>query len=284
MNLDFDENLEKNFIDILESPPPAGKKKELVVHDFIERNSELIPTPNLLNHHLHFEVVVSKFPLDTSLETDYVYLTKSSDTWRVTFVELEVPDKKLFTNNKKQIDTSSDFNKAIAQVRSWKVFVEDNKDEVMRRLEPIFYPVTMRRNPVEFNYQLIIGRSEEKNGSPERIKILNRLRKETEIDIMTYDTLLNYYKNSERYKKDILSLSKNKMKFKHIHTDSTMLFSYVSKDDFILTSEQKEYFKSKGYEIEEWEKGKSLAVNGKHTMDSWSKKTKEKGLSGALGL
>ena len=59
----------------------------------------------------------------------------------------------------------------------------------------------MRRNPVEFNYQLIIGRSEEKNGSLERIKTLARLRKETGIDIMTYDTLLNHYRHSERYKK-----------------------------------------------------------------------------------
>ncbi|MGE6246870.1 Shedu immune nuclease family protein [Psychrobacter proteolyticus] len=270
MKLEFDEELEKAFIAILESPAPEGKKKELVVHEFIERNPELIPTPNLLNHHLHFGVVVSKFPLDTSLETDYVYLTKSSDTWKVTFVELEVPDKKMFTNNKKQVDTSSDFNKAIAQVRSWQVFIEENKLEVMRRLNPIFYPIVMRRNPVEFDYQLIIGRSDEKNESPERIKILNRLRKETGINIMTYDTLLNYYRNSERYKKDILSLSKNKMKFKYIHTNSTMLFSYVSKDEFILTSNQKESFKLKGYEIDEWEQGKSLAVNGKQTMKNFS--------------
>ena len=119
MTLDFDEKLEKDFIDILDSPPPMGKKKELIIHEFLESNPELIPTPNLLNHHLHFGVVISKFPLDTSLETDYVYLTKSFDTWIVTFVELEIPDKKLFTNNKKQIDTSSEFNKAIAQVRSW---------------------------------------------------------------------------------------------------------------------------------------------------------------------
>lgn len=270
MKLEFDKKLEQAFITILESPASEGKKKELVVHEFMERNPELIPTPNLLNHHLHFGVVVSKFPLDTSLETDYVYLTKISDTWRVTFVELEAPDKKMFTNNKKQVDTSSDFNKAIAQVRSWQVFIEENKCEVMRRLNPIFYPIVMRRNPVEFNYQLIIGRSEEKNESPERIKILNRLRKETGIDIMTYDTLINYYRNSERYKKDILSLSKNKMKFKYTHTDSTMLFSYVSKDEFILTSKQKEYFKLKGYEIDEWEQGKSLAVNGKQTMKNFS--------------
>lgn len=274
MELEFNEQLERDFISILESPPPSGKKKELIVHEFLENNPELIPTPNLLNHHLHFGVVISKFPLDTSLETDYVYLTKSSDTWIVTFVELETPEKKLFTNNKKQVDTSSELNRAIAQVRSWQVFLEDNKAEVLRRLEPIFHPFVMRQNPVEFNYQLIIGRSEEKNGSPERIKILARLRKETGIYIMTYDTLLNYYRHLERYKKDIISLSKNKMKFKYIHTDSTMLFSYISKDDFILTSEQKHHFISQGYEIDEWEQGKSLAVNGKYTMENISKARK----------
>lgn len=219
-----------------------------------------------MNHHLHFGVIVSKFPLDTSLETDYVYLTKSSDTWRVTFVELESSVKKNFTNNKKQVDMSSDFNKALGQVRTWRIFIEENKREVMRRLEPILYPLVMRGNPIEFNYQLIIGRSKEKNESPERIKILNSLRKETGFDIMTYDTLLNYYRNSERYKKDVISLSKNKMKFKYIHTESTMLFSYVSKDEFILTSDEKKFFKSKGYEIDEWEQGNLLVVNGKYTQ------------------
>ncbi|EJC7971397.1 DUF4263 domain-containing protein [Vibrio parahaemolyticus] len=284
MKEEFDKKLNDDFLDLLDSEQPDGKKKELIVHEFLEKNTVLIPTPNLLNHHLHFEVIVSKFPLDTSLETDYVYITKSSDTWRVTLVELEKPEKKMFTNNQKQVDTSSDFNKAIGQVRSWQVFIEENKNEVIRRLSPLFYPIQMRSNPIEFDYQLIYGRSEEKNNSPERIKVLNRLRAETSIDIMTYDTLLNYYKNTERYVKNVLALSKNQMRIKHLHNHETALFSYLTKDDLLLTGSQKEIFKSHGYEIEEWEKGKPLSVNRKITMETYTKNIEKFGLSGAMGL
>jgi hypothetical protein len=96
MSLSVNENLITEFTQLLDSPPPSGRQKEQVVQDFLENHSVLIPTPNRLNHQLHFDVIVSKFPLSTELITDYVYLTKSSDTWRVTFVELEMPDKKIW--------------------------------------------------------------------------------------------------------------------------------------------------------------------------------------------
>jgi hypothetical protein len=281
---DTTETLIDDFKMILDSDAPPGKKKELVIQDFLEQHSELIPTPNLLNHRLHFNVIVSQFPLDTSLVADYVYLTKSSDTWRITFVELEVPDKRFFSANKMQADTSSAFNKALAQVRSWQVFLEEHKNETMRRLEPIWYPVNMRRNPVTFNYQLIIGRTAEKNAQQSRLATLNKIRVDAGVEIMTYDTLISYFQSGPKYKKNILALTKDKFRFKHMHVEPDDLFSYVPSDSLVLTSEQKGVLRQQGYEIDRWEAGAQLVVNGRVTRETAERVQAEKGLRGVAEL
>ncbi|WP_024336410.1 Shedu anti-phage system protein SduA domain-containing protein [Desulfotignum balticum] len=276
--------LVQEFCAILNSDAPPGKKKELVIQDFLELHSELIPTPNLLNHRLHFNAILSQFPIDTSLVADYVYLTKSSDTWRITFVELEVPDKRFFSSNKKQVDTSSAFNKALSQIRSWQVFLEEHKDEVMRRLEPIWYPLNMRKNPVTFEFQLIIGRSAEKNSHQSKLATLKKIREESSVEIMTYDTLISYFKNGPRYKKNILALTKDKYRFKHLHVEPHHVFSYVPADSLILTSDQKAELQARGYEIEEWEAGEQLTVNGRVTKKTADGVQGKSGLSGVAEL
>jgi len=93
------------------------------IQDFLETHSELIPTPWLLNHALHLEVVISKFPLGTGLVTDFAYLTKSSVAWDLCLVEIEDPKKKIFTTDQKRVVFNSDFTRAKGQVDSWKCFL-----------------------------------------------------------------------------------------------------------------------------------------------------------------
>ena len=127
--------------------------------DFLEKNTELIYTnPFLLNHWIHFGSIISKFPLDTSLVTDFVYLTKSSDVWHIVLVELEHPHKKLFRNNPDTIVPAADLTEAIAQVDSWRDFIHKNHNEVIRRLNPL-RKGGLADNPVFFKYLLVIGRS-----------------------------------------------------------------------------------------------------------------------------
>jgi hypothetical protein len=148
--MELDESLLTEYLDVLDSQAPTGKQKEQIVQDFLENHTELIPTPNRLNHHLHFQSILSKFPLGTELTTDYVYLTKSSDAWIVTLVEIESPEKDIFTADAKRTTATAAFNAAMDQVRSWKQFIGKNKDEVIRRLNPIIQPAHMRSNPIEF--------------------------------------------------------------------------------------------------------------------------------------
>jgi Domain of unknown function (DUF4263) len=82
----------------------------------------------MLNHGLHFDVMISKFPLDTSLKSDFAYRTKSTGEWYLTLMELEHPSKAIFTNNK--VPTfSANFNAAIGQIDGWKAFIEQHSDE-----------------------------------------------------------------------------------------------------------------------------------------------------------
>lgn len=268
MYLDLDKGLVERFLNVVSSDAPAGKQKEQVVQDFLEEHPELIPTPNLLNHHLHFQSVVSKFPLSTELVTDYIYVTKSSDAWRVTLVELETPDKSIFTQDTKKTITTADFNAALNQVRSWKNFLDDNKAEVIRKLEPLLRPQVMQRNPVEFNYQLVIGRSEDKNLSEARKKHIRGLIKETGIDILTYDSVVNWYENNPRYTKNVLRLTGTHYTFKHMHLEPLQILSQIGPDYFELSQQHSEQLRAQGYEIDQWRKGHLLTVNGKYTTET----------------
>lgn len=274
----FDSSLLDAFKLVLDSPPPPGRQKEQVVQDFLEKHTELIPTPNRLNHHLHFESVVSKFPLGTELTTDYLYITKSSDTWRITLVELESPDKSIFTGDTRKPTTSAEFNAALNQVRSWKHFLDENRAEVLRRLEPLLQPVNMRRNPVEFHYQLIIGRSGDKNLTPERKRHIRGLIDETGIDIMTFDQLVDWYTNDQRYQKLVLRLTGAQYAFKYMHFLPSQILSYVGPDRLLLSQEQLDLLKADGYEMEKWTKGDLLTYNWKYAEST----RKEAAKSGSL--
>ncbi|WP_186110810.1 Shedu immune nuclease family protein [Burkholderia gladioli] len=257
------------FKKVLDGAPPGGRQREQVVQDFLEQHTELIPTPNRLNHHLHFESVISKFPLGTELTTDYLYITKSSDTWRITLVELESPDKSIFTGDMRRATTSAEFNAALNQVRSWKLFLSENRAEVLRRLEPLLQPVNMRRNPVEFQFQLIIGRSTDKNATPERKKVIRGLIDETGIEIMTFDQLVDWYTNDQRYQKLILRLTGTQYAFKHMHFLPSQILSYVGPDGLTLSQEEIERLKADGYEMDKWSKGDLLTYNWKYAESTW---------------
>ncbi|WP_062296647.1 Shedu immune nuclease family protein [Nostoc piscinale] len=168
--------------------------------DFIEKNTELFYTPFLLNHHIHFSSIISKFPLDTSLVTDFVYLTKSSDFWYVVLVELEHPHKELFRNDQNKIVPTSAMTEAMSQIHSWQEFIAKNKNEILRRLNPLIIPIPLRHNPIFFKYLLVIGRNEQKSvnqGMRDRLASLCN----DDILICTYDSLITYYKHSPKFKK-----------------------------------------------------------------------------------
>lgn len=258
------EELVTEFLSVLDGAPPAGRQKEQVVQDFLEVHTELIPTPFLLNHGLQFDSVVSKFPLDTALVTDMLYVTKSSDRWYVVLVEFEQPDKPIFKTTTKQAQATQQFNGALDQVRGWRTFLEANKDEVLRRLEPLRRP--LGRNPVYFKYLLVIGRSANKNLTPARMAYLERLRQESGLEVLTYDSLIGYYLNWGGSKKNILRLAGTQYEFKHMYVPPCTMFSHVGPDVFALSKDQGDTLAAMGYEIARWREGQYPALNGMQSL------------------
>ncbi|QWT22091.1 DUF4263 domain-containing protein [Bacillus sp. NP157] len=252
--------LNERFLALLASKAPDGRQKEQWVQDFLEENSELLPTTTLLNHGLQFQAVVSKYALASEHVCDYAFVTKSSDRWRVTFVELESPDKKIFTMDEQNPHFTKAFNDAKAQVQRWRTFVKRNEAEALRHLEPLFKPDNMRRMPFEFRYQLIIGRSDNKNLSPERMGFIVQEEEDTGIQILSYDSLIRYWENGPRRKKNVLAVAGNRLKFKLIHTSPGHMFSYVGPDQLALSATDKTYFRNLGYEIDTWTTGELLTV------------------------
>ncbi len=236
--------------------------------NFLELNSELILAPFLLNHWIHFGAIISKFPLDTALVTDFAYLTKSSDFWHLVLVELEHPNKRLFRDNSGYIIPTAELTTAIAQIHTWQDFIRRNSDEVLRRLLPLRKPLT--NNQVFFKYLLVIGRSEQKSKNQAMRDRLATLG-DDDFLICTYDSLISAYQESPKFKKNILRLIRNRFDIKYLHREPEAMFAHLTPEDLIISPEQKEILLSLGYEIDKWEQGELLRYNNKKTkIDSIS--------------
>ncbi len=255
-----DNSLRERFLAVLSEDAPEGRQKEQVVQDFLEGNSELLPTTNLLNHRLQFQAVVSKYALASEHVCDYAYVTKSSDRWQVTFVELESPDKPIFNANEANPHFSKHFHDAKAQVQRWRTFMKKNEAEALRHLDALFEPSSMRRNPVEFCYQLIIGRSANKNLSPERMGFIVQEEQDSGIKVLSYDSVLSYWEHGRGEKKNVLTVTGGRLRFKHIHTSPGHMFSYVGPDRLALSAEDRSHFRELGYDIDAWSNGELLTV------------------------
>lgn len=259
---DFDDGLIDRYRRILDEKPPAGRQKEQVVQDFLEQHTRFIPTPNLLNHQLHFETILSKFALDTDHIPDYCYITRSSGLWRIILVELESPDKPIFNKDEENPVFSSKFHEAVAQVQSWKSLIEDSKAAVTERFTPLMAPLDHPKNPVEFKYQLIIGRSANKNKNFQRKQAFLRKSVETQIDIFTYDQLIDYH-CTEKPKLVMRRTKNDKFEFKYMHFHPNKIFARIGPDTLILRSDQKRELIKAGYEIQKWEKNDLLTFSNK---------------------
>lgn len=256
------------FEKLLDSAAPKGRQKEQYVQDFMEENTEFLPTPGLENHRLHMGSVISKFPIDVSLICDYAYITKSSVKWKVYFVELERPEKKIFKDAKAQVGFTAEFNDAVSQIRSWKVFVNSSAAAIKQRLLPLLQPIGMRDNKIEYCYVLVYGRNSEYKNSKDRRAVLSEFMDSENIKFYTYDSIVSELKESRPEKKNVMQFSKSGYGFKYLHCEPQTLFAYVGHDEFTLSNEQENQLKAWGYQIEEWKKGKFLRLNTKYVAES----------------
>jgi hypothetical protein len=245
------------------------------VQNYLENNTELISLPWRLNHALHQEAIISKFPLDPSIITDFAYLTKSSGEWYLVLVELEDPKKPIFKSDKKRVMLSRDLTAALDQMAEWKVFAERHKDEIVGRISLLRRP--LEHNRVRIKYVLIYGRRKELT-SQERIDRLASLGDGSQ-RIVTYDSLLSKAAPDEWWPKNVLTLTKRMLRFKYLHQLDVGLFTYNSPSEIVLTPTQRGTLIAEGYDIPSWERGKYLTLNHKYVSndEGWRRMESEIG-------
>lgn len=61
---------------------------------------------------------------------------------------MEDPKKRIFTSNSEQVNFHSNFNHAMDQIFEWKGYIEQNSEEIKRRIDPLKIPLKDR--PITF--------------------------------------------------------------------------------------------------------------------------------------
>lgn len=251
---------------------------ESIMQDFLEKNTALMPMPFLKNHQLHFNSFISKFKIGPWV-SDIAYLTKSTIGWYVVLIELENPHKNIFKGGNDHAEFTSDFTHARQQIYDWKMYIDENKNDVKETLKRFRKP--LEGNTIMFKYAIVMGRRYELINSEARRRTLAELEKEG-LKILTYDTILSDCKRIRRMPMESIVLTmhnKDRFKIKYLpqHSDEeckieTQMFSYMKCEDIQLTDEQINMLKEDGYEIESWLKGELLTLNNRYTIEGYKKK------------
>ena len=223
--------------------------------DFYEKNPEYFYAPFLLNHDVHMDWIISKLPLDTSLITDFVYLTKSSAEWWICLVEFETPHKRLLN---KDTSISSDLSKGLAQIQKWKDFIGRSGQEVIRRLDPLMHP--LNGNKVSFKYSLVIGRSKSLDTTQKRDAFTSLSNHDTKV--LTFDSFRSGSMSKGRFSKSILTLSKDKFKFKYGIEDAQNLINWFKPEAFDLSRDNVDQMRAEELSVDQWLSGANGFING----------------------
>jgi|GEM_PF-1529412 len=275
---------EREFLQLVDNDAP-----EADLQAFLERRPEFLVLPHLLHHGLFEDVVISQFPLDTSLVTDFVYLTKSSSELRVVFVEIERAGKTLFKASAPYPTEHHELTAAVAQVKTWADFLQRSSAEVVRRLSPL--TKGLAELPINFRYVLVIGRD-----SQLELNTSLRRRWATEplpgLCCVTWDTLHRHYRKQRdqalhrlvdllgpdprgnlweaadrgdppvewlpRERPNVLSLTRERYTFKSLLCPPRSLLGWVGPNEFKVSPTDRRILVEWGYDMDAWDKGSLL--------------------------
>jgi len=159
-------------------------RNELELQEFLEDH------PILLIQHLgggHGRWVLSKTRLGTEHVTDFLLAERSSMGYEWQAVELESPTSPLFT---KRGDPRHELTHAIRQIRDWRNWLEQNLAYARRRKER--EGLGLIDISPSLKGLVVIGRRASIDPNTDLLR--RRISKETNIEIHTYDWLLDQVK------------------------------------------------------------------------------------------
>lgn len=161
-------------------------KKEQAYQAFIENNPELVPRTFIQNHGVHMGLVFRKFPLGTTYKSDFMFLSKSSSDWRAVHIEIEDPNKPIFT---KSGAFTAEFNAAVQQVQSWIGWFSHNCNQQTFENDITAVKQPFNSNPTKHKFVLVYGRRSELDTQMKKDNF--DAKKTGNFELMTYDSLFS---------------------------------------------------------------------------------------------
>jgi hypothetical protein len=183
--------------------------------------------PLVLSKTIQFaKYVAAEFPFGTDFRADFVALGPFSGGCDIHFVELEFPNDSLFT---KAGVPARRLASAISQVDSWRSFIEQNRDCVVRELskfvlyrelifkdsefEPMDHAGTPLYNPslwLRWSFIIIAGRRA--SHTAEQLKKKASFLTHHEMDLITYDRLVDTAGRLDAARRDVPTRPSNKVR------------------------------------------------------------------------
>ncbi|HCE2832547.1 TPA: DUF4263 domain-containing protein [Vibrio parahaemolyticus] len=220
----------KKLINQFEALYKDKSNKEQVYQTFLEDNSLLIPRAFVQNHGIHMELVFRKFPLGTAYKSDFMFLTKSSSDWHAVHIEIEDPNKKIFTKNG---CFTAEFNAAVQQVNSWAGWLSHPKNQQTFETDIEIIKKPLGHNPVKHKFVLVYGRRNELNTQTKRDQF--GAIKTADFSVMTYDSLFEANHKSLY----VASYCEQKVKLLSAEPFTECFFGFLNPADFIVPKKMK---------------------------------------------
>ncbi len=165
----------------------AVDHNEQIYQSYLEEHPVLIPQEFLLNHGLHFDLVLRKVPIGSDYCCDFMYLTKSTVRWHCVLVEIEKPTSRYFKTG--SLDFHPNFQSACEQINDWRAWFENesNKNSFLSNAVG-FLKTPISHTPVDMKYVLVHGRGAEIGGNAMALAKVRGLER-SDFRIMTFDSL-----------------------------------------------------------------------------------------------
>lgn len=243
---------------------------EEIFHKSLCRHSEYLHLPFVQHHGIWFNWILTKYELPSGNITDFAYLSTTSSSNTIVLIEIEDPTKKMWVGTPIKPEKSDPFVKAIEQVQRWRIDLKDpaNFTQLISDFKAMMGNSAMASNTWDVKYALVYGRSNE-NNTTSRKKMYADLQQDG-IQLLTYDNLISAHKTNGTIRRNIIKTTRPGPTFSYayLNEDPHAEFAYLNSGKLFIPKDVKEILIAKGFDINSWEQGNLLSVNGRKDMAS----------------
>ena len=182
---EYADNCNRQYSELLSKNPP-----EKDMQSFLEKHPVLVPghTPPWGGNHSSLHCALITQPELRGIQSfvpDFMWITSHSGAWFPTLIEIEKPDRKIFT---KKGDPYASFTHARQQLADWRSWF-NNPTNVLQFLEIYGIPDLIRRRTMYLRMILIYGRRAEFEEDPKLTGKISSLLPCSDEGLMSFDRL-----------------------------------------------------------------------------------------------